>query len=96
MNDIVPVKKDGKSNLTPGGGGGKVEKKRRTTLVRDAIALAAERLGGADRLVAWVREDPINERLFWTQIYPKLLPVQITGEGGEPVRLTLVGSDING
>ena len=53
-----------------------------TKAAKDAIAFAAEGLGGADRLIAWAKEDPLNERAFWTSIYPKLLPLQVTGEGG--------------
>ena len=54
-------------------------------LAREAIALAAEKLGGVDRLVSWAQEDPSNERAFWATIYPKLIPVQLTGEGGGPI-----------
>lgn len=54
----------------------------KTTLVaKEAIAQAAERLGGVDRLVAWAKEDPANERAFWAQVYPKLLPLQVAGTG---------------
>lgn len=51
---------------------------------KDAIAEAAEELGGVNRLVSWVKEDPQNEKAFWATIYPKLIPVQVTGEGGGP------------
>jgi hypothetical protein len=56
-----------------------------TKTAKDAIAMAAEKLGGAARLVAWVKEDPVNERVFWGSIYPKLLPLQVTGDGGGPL-----------
>lgn len=56
-----------------------------TVAAKDAIAAAAEDLGGKERLVAWIKEDPANERVFWGTIYPKLLPLQLTGEGGGPV-----------
>lgn len=56
-----------------------------TVAAKDAIALAAEGLGGTARLVEWAREDPINERAFWSSIYPKLLPLQVTGSDGGPV-----------
>lgn len=52
-----------------------------TQTAKDAIAKAAEALGGADRLVDWAKEDPANEKAFWTAIYPKLLPLQVTGPG---------------
>lgn len=49
---------------------------------KDAIAEAAEKLGGVNRLVAWANEDPLNERAFWSSVYPKLLPLQVTGSDG--------------
>jgi hypothetical protein len=52
-----------------------------TRAAKDAIAEAAEKLGGAARLVEWVQEDPLNERVFWGTIYPKLLPLQVNGAG---------------
>lgn len=58
----------------------------KTTLVaKEAISLAAERLGGTDRLVAWAQEDPANERVFWGTIYPKLLPLQVAGDPNAPL-----------
>jgi hypothetical protein len=67
-----------------------------TVAAKDAIARAAEELGGAARLVAWAQEDPANERIFWGTIYPKLLPLQVAGEGGGPLQLVLNGSDVHG
>jgi len=56
----------------------------KTTLIaKEAIALAAESLGGTKRLVAWAKEDEKNEAAFWTTIYPKLLPLQVNGPGEE-------------
>lgn len=52
-----------------------------TQSAKEAIALAADALGGSDRLVAWAKEDPSNERAFWSTIYPKLLPLQVNGSG---------------
>jgi len=57
-----------------------------TTAAKDAIAQAAEALGGTERLVAWAQEDPQNEKVFWGTIYPKLLPLQVSGEGGGPIQ----------
>jgi hypothetical protein len=50
---------------------------KNTVTVKDTIAMAAERIGGVDRLVTWINESPENERLFWTQMYLRLLPLQI-------------------
>ena len=64
-----------------------------TKAAKDAIAQAAEALGGAERLTAWAQEDPANERVFWGTIYPKLLPLQVTGEGGGPVQIVATALD---
>jgi hypothetical protein len=66
-----------------------------TTAAKEAIAMAAEGLGGTDRLVAWAQEDPLNERAFWANIYPKLIPVTLAGDKENPLqnvtRIELVG-----
>lgn len=60
-----------------------------TQLAKDAIALAAEGLGGTARLVKWAKEDPQNERVFWGQIYTKLLPLQVSNADGQPLRIVV-------
>ena len=74
---------------TPGPGRPKGIPNKATTAAKDAIAAAAEGLGGTDRLIAWAQEDPLNERAFWSSIYPKLLPLQLTGDANNP--LVVVG-----
>lgn len=56
-----------------------------STAAKDVIQQASERLGGVDRLVTWVQSDPANEKVWWGTIYPKLIPLQLTGDGGGPV-----------
>jgi hypothetical protein len=56
-----------------------------TRAAKEAIAYAAEGLGGADRLVTWAQEDAKNEAAFWTTIYPKLLPLQLGGDPDHPL-----------
>jgi hypothetical protein len=67
------------------GGRKKGTPNKTTQLAKDAIAAAAEGLGGTGRLIQWAREAPENERVFWGQIYTKLLPLQVSGEGGGPL-----------
>jgi hypothetical protein len=47
---------------------------------RIAIMMVAENLGGVPRMTEWAREDEKNERLFWSSIYPKVLPKEIKAE----------------
>lgn len=72
----------------PGPGRPKGSPNKVTAAAKDAIAQAAEELGGFQRIVDWAKEDPLNERAFWATIYPKLIPVQVSGEGGGPVAVT--------
>jgi hypothetical protein len=67
----------------PAAGKGRVKGSlnKTTKTAKEAIALAAEGLGGTNRLIAWAQEDPLNERAFWSSIYPKLLPLQVSGPG---------------
>ncbi len=58
-----------------------------TRTAKEAIALAAEGLGGTDRLIAWAKEDPLNERAFWSSIYPKLLPLQVANADDEEFKV---------
>ena len=57
-----------------------------TTTVKEAIVSAAEGLGGTQRLIDWCKEDPKNESQFWVSVYPKLLPLQVSGENGGPIQ----------
>lgn len=52
---------------------------------KDMIAEAAEKLGGIERLVKWAEEDAKNESAFWSSIYPKLIPVQLSGDPENPL-----------
>jgi len=67
------------SNGKPGPGRPKGSPNKTTAAAKDAIAQAAAELGGTNRLVSWAKEDPKNERAFWTIVYPKLLPLQVSG-----------------
>lgn len=56
-----------------------------TTGAKEVIAQVAENIGGVARMTKWVREDPANERAFWSSIYTKLLPLQVAGDKDNPV-----------
>lgn len=78
----------------PGPGRPKGSRNKVTAAAKDAIAEAAANLGGSNRLVEWAKEDPVNERAFWAQIYPKLLPLQVAGDPGAPFELFItIGGD---
>jgi hypothetical protein len=70
MSELNNLPKKGPGR--PPGSPNKVQK-----AAKDIIAEAADRLGGVTRLVVWAQEDPLNERAFWSSIYPKLLPLTV-------------------
>lgn len=79
----IPINKQtispGKSRGRPKGLPNKI-----TRTAKEAIAIAADKLGGAERMVEWAKEDPANERVFWGTIYPKLIPLQVGGSDELP------------
>lgn len=56
-----------------------------TISAKEAIQMAAEGLGGGRRMIEWAKEDPQNERVFWGSIYPKLLPLTVSGDPVNPM-----------
>jgi hypothetical protein len=54
---------------------------KRSAELRRVIAAAEHEIGGLQRLVAWIKADPANERLFWSSMFMRLLPVQLEGSG---------------
>lgn len=70
-------------NLAPRKGAGrpKGSVNKTTAAAKAMIEQAANDLGGAERLLNWAKEAPENEKAFWTQVFPKLLPLQVHGAG---------------
>lgn len=78
-------------NLTRAGRGRpKGSKNRMGVAAKEAIAIAAERLGGPGRLADWAQESPENERVFWGTIYPRLIPHEVSGPDGGPLQVHIV------
>lgn len=63
------------------GGRPKGSVNRVTASAKSMIEQCATELGGATRMVAWAKEAPENERAFWSNIFTKLMPLQVNGPG---------------
>lgn len=82
-------------NLRRGGGRPKGSINKTSRAAKDMIQDVADGMGGAPRMLAWVKESPDNERVFWSQIYPKLIPVQVHGDSEHPLVLSFtIGADV--
>lgn len=74
----------------PGPGRPKGSKNKVGMAAKQVIAQAAEGLGGVDRMIEWAKEAPENERAFWSTIYPKLVPHEVTGADGGALQVHIV------
>lgn len=54
------------------------------SLAKENIAAVFNRLGGTEAMAEWAAENPTA----FYNIYAKLLPLQMTGEGGGPVKVS--------
>lgn len=89
MAEITKVQTENLTRMGKGRPKGSVNKT--TATAKEMIALAAEKLGGVTRMVAWAREAPENERAFWATMFPRLLPVQVANPEGETFKTEEVG-----
>ncbi len=64
-----------------------------TALAKSVIEGVVDRLGGTERLLAWAQSDPANESDFWVKIFPKLLPLQLTGADGGALQVVIARAD---
>jgi len=69
------------ANLTNRGGRPKGSVNKTTATAKQMIEDCAKGLGGAERMLRWAQEAPENEKAFWTQVFPKLMPLQVNGPG---------------
>lgn len=70
-----------------GPGRPKGSKNKVTLAAKEALLLAFEGAGGVAALTQFAREQPAHFYAIWGRIIPK--PVEVQGEGGGPVRVTI-------
>lgn len=56
-----------------------------TTLLREAILLAAEQAGGKDGLVGYLATQAVENPQSFLPLLSKVLPLQLKGEDGTPL-----------
>lgn len=74
-------------NLTrKGAGRPKGSPNKTTALLKDAILQAANKAGGKEKLVGYLRKQADENPGPFLALLGKVLPMQLTGEGGGPVK----------
>lgn len=77
------------------GGRQKGTPNKTTSDAKDAIEMVAKGLGGAAGMLKWAQEDKVNERIFWSQIYPKIIPKEIKAEHEVTGTVKVVASSLD-
>ena len=73
-----------------GKGRPKGAKNKTTALLKDAILKAAEQAGGKDGLVGYLKIQAEANPGPFMALLGKVLPMQITGEGGGPIQVSRI------
>lgn len=85
---VQTAKRGGIANLTNAGKGRKKGVPNKTTkLAKQAIAEAFDNLGGTDALVEWASKNDENRKVFYSQIWTKIIPLQVAGDPDNPLEL---------
>lgn len=61
-----------------------------TALLKDAILKAADQAGGKEKLVGYLRRQAAENPGPFLALLGKVLPMQVTGEGGGPLSVAVV------
>ena len=85
---MTKVEETGKR--TKRGGRAKGTPNKTTALLKDAILKAADAAGGKGGTVAYLTDQATDNPAAFMGLLGKVLPLQISGEGGGPVRVGVV------
>ena len=75
---------------TPGPGRPKGTPNKTTSLLKDAVLQAATAAGGRDGLVGYLTQQAAQNPAPFLALLGKVLPLQVTGDGGGPLHVTAV------
>lgn len=85
------------SGKTEGSGRQKGTPNKTTALLKDAILKAAEMVGedgaGKGKLVGYLKTLALTQPKSFAGLLGRVLPLQVTGEGGGALHITIEGSD---
>ena len=61
-------------------------KTKQTKAVKECVLKAFEHIGGVQNLAKWAME---NQGEFYTKMYIKVMPTEVTGPDGEDISITI-------
>jgi hypothetical protein len=61
-----------------------------TQAAKEAIAEAYEKMGGTPALVDWAQKNDDNRKVFYSIIWPKIVPLAVGGDPDNPSRIEIV------
>ena len=86
---MAAAKRDGRKHAGKSGASGRL-----APAAREAIARAFDEIGGVSALAEWVKASEDNRKLFYTNLYPKIIGGQAGGDPESPriteIRRTIV------
>ncbi len=85
--------KEGVNRGNAGKGRPKGAANKTTALLKDAILKAATDAGGKEGLVGYLTRQAIENPAPFMSLLGKVLPMQVSGEDGGPIRITIAGDD---
>lgn len=56
-----------------------------TALAKDVIAQAFDKMGGVEALVTWAETDADTKRVFYSQIWTKIVPLAVGSDPDNPL-----------
>lgn len=77
--------KIGKNMGNAGKGRPKGSPNKTTQAAKDAIAEAFGKMGGTAALVTWADKSDDNRKVFYAQIWPKIVPLTVGGDKDNPL-----------
>ena len=61
-----------------------------TKAAKEAIHEAFEKMGGIKALCDWADKNDDNRKVFYSQIWPKIVPLQVGGDPDSPHTIEIV------
>lgn len=65
----------------------------RTVFIKGMLEEAVVRMGGLEGFLAWANKNNANRTIFWSQLMPKLMPIQVEASSKDGALVLKVGPE---